>query len=49
MKQARSALIDGIVKDESWVKQVVPRVLCSVRQSVSFYASHWCFCEIKSV
>lgn len=48
MKQARSALIDGIAKDESWLKQVVPRVLCSVRQSVSFYDSLWCFCEIKN-
>ena len=48
MKQARSALIDGIVKDESCLRQVVLRVLCSVRQSVSFYASLWCFCEFKN-
>ena len=48
MKQARSALIDGIAKDDSWLKQVLPRVLCSLRPSASFYASLWCSGEIKN-
>ena len=30
MRQARSALIDRIAKDDSWLEQVLPRVLCSL-------------------